>query len=743
MRSFCTSSVVAALFVVAVDAQCPNQCNGHGSCGAENVCTCDSSWNLVADCSQRECPKGVAFWSKASAANTAHAELECSNMGKCDRNKGTCSCYSGFSGVACHRVDCNANCNGHGYCKTIYALGKDLGADEVTSGVSNGGDGVGPLYANWDKDTFSGCVCDFGYFGPSCALRMCPKGDDPATTSQVSRAIVVTTSATSGTLAGTIGITFDGHTVDIAVDASTVSAASFQSSIASLANIDSATVSKADGYSSGNGAAYTVTINFPTYPEQNNIFYHDGNPPLTSFTCDISAVTGAVSPTCTISDSVNSNIKEYEFCSRRGICDTSTGICNCYTSYSGVACGTSASESTSTDTEDVLTLQGESSTYTGKVLNLRSTRAASTEFNILYAQANSVELAKLDGMGKLTLSGASGSGGLVVTAGGATITDGGLTVSDEGMFVQNTADAAVGATIGIAATGTYASDVLLLTTNKADAGDGYNFIKCQETEGSVTAFKVASSGKTTITAGGLVVLAGGGDIASGLTVSSGGFEVTSGTAKVTGQTDITGNTAITGTIIHTETSPTDSSGSTVGGIITAGGLGVKLNANVGGVLGVKGNTAITGTLGVEGDTAVTATTASTTSTTGAITTTGGLGVTLNANVGGDFGVKGNAGITGNIAITGTTMLGDTLQTVGNVGIGEAPDGTLGLVVNGGVRGSGTFDTSSDRRWKKNFKQLQGALAKVLNITGVSFSRFLTNLSEHFLILDASLSLVLR
>jgi hypothetical protein len=40
----------------------------------------------------------------------------------------------------------------------------------------------------------------------------------------------------------------------------------------------------------------------------------------------------------------------------------------------------------------------------------------------------------------------------------------------------------------------------------------------------------------------------------------------------------------------------------VGAIITTGGLGVKLNANVGGDFGVKGNTAITGTLDVTGDT---------------------------------------------------------------------------------------------------------------------------------------------
>ena len=230
--------VLGLSWVATVVAQCPNSCSGHGTCGAENVCSCDTSWNLVSDCSQRECPKGTAFWSKASAANTAHAELECSNMGKCDRTKGICSCYTGFSGVACHRVDCSSNCNGHGYCKTIYALGRDLGADEITDGSSTGGDGVGPLYANWDKDSFSGCVCDYGYFGPSCTMRMCPKGDDPATAGQVSRAITVTTSAASGTLGGTIAITFDGFTMSVDANAANVPAGTFETAFAAMDNIE-------------------------------------------------------------------------------------------------------------------------------------------------------------------------------------------------------------------------------------------------------------------------------------------------------------------------------------------------------------------------------------------------------------------------------------------------------------------------------------------------------------------------
>ena len=41
------------------------------------------------------------------------------------------------------------------------------GADS-TPGVA--GDGHGPVYTNWDKDSSAGCKCDSGYFGADCSL---------------------------------------------------------------------------------------------------------------------------------------------------------------------------------------------------------------------------------------------------------------------------------------------------------------------------------------------------------------------------------------------------------------------------------------------------------------------------------------------------------------------------------------------------------------------------------------------
>ena len=204
------------------------------------------------------------------------------------------------------------------------------------------------------------------------ASRMCPKGDDPLTTSQNSRVITITTGAASGTLAGMIGITFDGITTTMDASAAAAGDTACTTSLSNLDNVQIVSCSRGTP-DSQNGAVYTITFSaFPTNPEQNNFFSHDGNPPIASFTCDISAVTGADTPTCTIADSVSSNIQEYEMCSRRGICNTETGVCACYAAYSGLACESSSAAITSSDSNDVLTLQAEASAYEGRVLHMKT-----------------------------------------------------------------------------------------------------------------------------------------------------------------------------------------------------------------------------------------------------------------------------------------------------------------------------------------------------------------------------------
>mmetsp|Transcript_26196 Transcript_26196/g.78912 ORF Transcript_26196/g.78912 Transcript_26196/m.78912 type:complete len:129 (-) Transcript_26196:31-417(-) len=69
-----------------------------------------------------------------------------------------------FSIAACPN-DCNAN----GMCLTLARLGQLYGIDYYHPGT--GGDGVGPVYENWDKDSVTSCFCDAGFSGPDCSRR--------------------------------------------------------------------------------------------------------------------------------------------------------------------------------------------------------------------------------------------------------------------------------------------------------------------------------------------------------------------------------------------------------------------------------------------------------------------------------------------------------------------------------------------------------------------------------------------
>merc|ERR1719272_2125092 len=96
-------------------AYCPNGCSGHGSCGA--------------------------------ADNGAHAKVECSMKGSCDRKTGECKCFDGYDGKACERTVCPSNCNGRGRCVTQEQL-----AYEASKTYSE----------PWDATKHVGCVCDLG-----------------------------------------------------------------------------------------------------------------------------------------------------------------------------------------------------------------------------------------------------------------------------------------------------------------------------------------------------------------------------------------------------------------------------------------------------------------------------------------------------------------------------------------------------------------------------------------------------
>lgn len=156
---------------------------------------------------------------------------------------------------------------------------------DTTAGYFPGGDGYGVEYDNWDAHMTTQCVCDIGFFGADCSLRMCPKGDDPLTTAQNTRTILMKLNSTGGNVEGYYSVGFDGEKFQLPVNATELEC---EAGWESLPNLEDVTCSVTyDGL----GTVYTVELDaFPPLPYQNNIFSHFGNPGLSSFSCDISHV---------------------------------------------------------------------------------------------------------------------------------------------------------------------------------------------------------------------------------------------------------------------------------------------------------------------------------------------------------------------------------------------------------------------------------------------------------------------
>ena len=119
---------------------------------------------ICLDCSLRTCPYDYAWVGEVVNSNDLHPWAECSNKGKCDRERGTCECFPGYDGIACQRSTCPMNCNNRGTCWPEKYLA----------------DRAGRKYdLPWDSLKAVGCVCDLGFRGTECELQECPSGHDP------------------------------------------------------------------------------------------------------------------------------------------------------------------------------------------------------------------------------------------------------------------------------------------------------------------------------------------------------------------------------------------------------------------------------------------------------------------------------------------------------------------------------------------------------------------------------------
>jgi hypothetical protein len=285
--------------------------------------------------------------------------------------------------------------------------------------------------------------------------------------------------------------------------------------------------------------ATTFEVAFTTWGQnilaENNVFFHDGNPPLSAFHCATDGILTGDSVACTVTDVINAEIREHMYCSGRGVCDFVTGLCTCWASasgpltgfvYTGPACN-KAFVAPIAQTENSLVLEVADTAFVGNVVHLESQKVSASDFKFMKV-SNDVagEILTVLGDGSTTLSHGGivlediaskidVAVGVVVNLGGVNVTDGGATVVHALDRTKNTHVYPQGEDfveylhsseefVGHFHSSNALFSGTVLSLNAAEThSDNYKAIDC--VTNAETVFEVLGSGKVNINKGGLSV----------------------------------------------------------------------------------------------------------------------------------------------------------------------------------------------------------------------------------------------
>lgn len=262
-------------------------------------------------------------------------------------------------------MTCPSSCSGHGTCEFIEEMASDT--DKRIGGSSS------VTYSSWDQEKIMGCKCDPGFEGHNCARRMCPKGDDPLTVtgqSDMKQIIQLDSGAATdeffltyhdpyGESWTTMKIKADGNictNVQLALRRlpnralDTVSVVSGSTGFYSFtrdagANVNTEGTGTAALSSSVSNEKVCI-VTFPSTPGTTGqqhllectITGHSdaGTQPMLSSTdlptsCIVTE--GGVQSGVTVH-----KLTELSTCSNRGVCNSETGACACFSGHKGLAC---------------------------------------------------------------------------------------------------------------------------------------------------------------------------------------------------------------------------------------------------------------------------------------------------------------------------------------------------------------------------------------------------------------------
>ena len=182
-----------------------------------------------------------------------------------------------------------------------------------------------------------------------------------------------------------------------------------------------------------------------------------------------------------------------------------------------------------------------------------------------------------------------------------------------------------------------------------------------------------------------------GTLASGAITSTGLLTVSSGGATITGDTRIDGNTTVNKLTLQNGTNIIDSS---------TNDLELITDSNSG-TIRLKGNVVVSGTLtslttsSNNGIVEYVNTTESTSTTTGCLIAAGGVGIAKNLNVGGSLSVTSNIDGLGDLTMGTITMTGFSVDADGDTVVKSLDATNGGITQTGAIAGATTIDGSGD------------------------------------------------
>jgi hypothetical protein len=356
--------VLFAAYVASVSANCDNNCSGHGNCMTDDVCECHANWGIglthdSGDCSDRICPFELAWVDTPDNKGQFHKYAECAGRGICNRATGECACFDGYEGKGCQRTACPNDCSGHGTCE--YMEDMAYGAtwnDYNTQGFEE--DAKVFAYSQWDNRKTRGCVCDATYGDVDCSKRMCPYGTDildvrdnllVSTKYQVQSINFQASTSLFNLNRKTFALTFKSRlnetftTIPITFDETDLPdlVHDVQIALLNLPNrvIDGITVAAAMSYAAG-AVVMNVTFTGPSVQGPQHLLvvedYECGNG-CTPKIDGLELETRYGKRPSNVSEDRLADYNSYE-CGRRGKCDYSSGLCQCFTGYTGDNCNT-------------------------------------------------------------------------------------------------------------------------------------------------------------------------------------------------------------------------------------------------------------------------------------------------------------------------------------------------------------------------------------------------------------------